>query len=189
MRSVAERLRGFWRRFPFSRPRPPNRGLNVAPTFRNRDPPAHVTDAFGAVESERRISTVRRRAGRFFLAARSRWACRFRLRTITVAWLVPRFLAAPLLLFAVADGMDVIAAKARVGVFAACFERLARRRWRNEALAICADQVRSPRLPQRFANFKIIRRLEELHQRPLQFAVAQGFRHMHGLLREWVDAG
>src|SRR5688500_5995184 len=58
----------------------------------------------------------------------------------------------------------------------------------DQAVAAVADQVGALGLPQRLADFKIILRLEKLHQGPLQLAVAEVLSHVHWLLGERVDA-
>ena len=44
---------------------------------------------------------------------------------------------------------------------------------RDQAVAAVADQVLPAGLDQRLADLEVVLRLEELHQRPLQLAVAQ----------------
>ena len=51
-------------------------------------------------------------------------------------------------------------------------QRFLRRALGDETIAARADQVLSSGLLERFAHLEIVFRFEELHQRPLQFAVA-----------------
>jgi hypothetical protein len=66
---------------------------------------------------------------------------------------------------------------------------LLRRIRRDERVAAAADNVGAAGLFQRLAHLKVIVRLEELQQRPLQLAVAQVAGDLDLLLTERVNAG
>jgi hypothetical protein len=57
---------------------------------------------------------------------------------------------------------------------------------RDEAVAPVADQILPPSLDKRFPYREPIRRLEELHECPLHFAIAHAFRDMHRLVGKWI---
>ena len=85
--------------------------------------------------------------------------------------------------------MHVLAAKPFVGIFPTavdCF--LGRLRW-NQAITAFANKVHSIDRSQCIADLKVVFRLEELHQSPLGFSIAQSFRNVNRLEREGIQSG
>src|SRR6188768_2398202 len=83
--------------------------------------------------------------------------------------------------------MHIIAGKALAGILSPALAGLFWRTAGDERIATIANQVRALRLPQRFANLEIVFRLEELHQRSLEFPIAKLAGNIDRLFREWVD--
>jgi hypothetical protein len=75
-----------------------------------------------------------------------------------------------------------------VGSLLACLDGFIRRIGWNQAITACADQVLPPRFDQRLAEGEPVVGFEELHQRPLEFAVAHALGDRYRLLCERVEA-
>src|SRR4051812_38929782 len=86
-------------------------------------------------------------------------------------------------------GVNVVAGEALVGVLPATLEGFLRRAAGDEGVAAVANEISPFGLPECVADFEIILGLEELHQGPLQFAVAKLPGDMDRLFRKGIDAG
>src|ERR1700722_16012401 len=98
-------------------------------------------------------------------------------------------LAPPLTFARVDDGVVVVAFDIPLGLPPPLLQRLLRRVGGNQAVAPVPDQVCPLGFKQRFPHGEPVRRLEELHERPLELAVIQILRDLDRLFGERVEAG
>lgn len=71
--------------------------------------------------------------------------------------------------------MDVFASESFVGIFASSLDRFFGGAGGDQAIAAFADEVAASGFAKCIADFEVVFRFEELHQRPLRFAIAKGF--------------
>src|SRR5206468_13084854 len=84
--------------------------------------------------------------------------------------------------------VDIVPGKTLIRVLPAALESFARGPARNETVATVADEVGAFGLAESLADLEVVFGLEKLHECPLQLAVAELPRDMHGLFREGIDS-